>query len=308
LNDLILFVVTFGSTALAVVAPNLGTVFQPYILYFMMCFLFLSFLKIDFRSFVDTSASSLASLGLLASVKLVVLPAVLYGAALVLLSDYALPVLLISGISTGVVAPFVASLVEADIALTLRMTIVSSVLVPFSLPVLVKALAGTDITIPLEPMIRLLALVIFIPMIAVLLLRRFFPSVPDKIAARQFPISLVFFSIINLGVFSKYSSVFFDYPGQLLVATVLAYFLSFIYYAVGFAITPGKPLAEQLGAGVSFAQMNNVLVIVFSAQFFGPLCPILAAMYMFPFFTMIVPVKLYASFRRGRSVETSGPA
>ncbi len=37
--------------------------------------------------------------------------------------------------------------------------------------------------------------------------------------------------------------------------------------------------------------MNNVLVIVFSSRFFGPLSPTLAAMYMFPFYTLIVPAK-----------------
>jgi BASS family bile acid:Na+ symporter len=49
------------------------------------------------------------------------------------------------------------------------------------------------------------------------------------------------------------------------------------------------------------AIMNNVLVIVFSAQFFGALSPTLAAMYMLPFFTMIVPVKLLAQWF-GKSV------
>jgi len=308
LNDLVLFVVTFGSTALAVLVPDLGTVFQPCILYFMMSLLFLSFLKIDFRGLVDRSASSLAGLVFLTAVKLIILPTVLYGVAFVLVPDYAIPVLLVSGISTGVVAPFIATLLDADISLVLRMTILSSVLVPFSLPVLVKLLAGAEITIPLETMIRLLALVIFIPMAAVLLMRRLFPGLLDRIAARQFPISLFFFAIINLGVFSRYSSFFFQYPGQLLVATGVAYALSVVYYAAGFAITPGKRLPERLAAGVSLAHVNNVLVIVFSAQFFGPLSPILAAMYMFPFFTMIVPIKLYANSRRSRPARNANHA
>jgi BASS family bile acid:Na+ symporter len=67
-----------------------------------------------------------------------------------------------------------------------------------------------------------------------------------------------------------------------------------IYYLTGFMITPGRERAERPAAGVGFAAMNNVLVIVFASRFFGPLSPTLAAMYMFPFFTMIVPVKLFA--------------
>jgi bile acid:Na+ symporter, BASS family len=294
-NDLILFVVVFGSVAVAVFFPAVGVPFQPYLLYFMMLLLFLSFLTIDFRALLDRSPTSLTRLALLVVLKLVVLPTGLYGIALLAKPEYALPVLLVSGISTGVVAPFVGALVRADIPQILRMVIVTSLLVPFSLPVLAKILAGSTMYIPLSLMIRLLAIVIFVPMAGVLLLRRMWPGLPERIAQRQFPVSLMLFATINFGVFSRYSDFFFQEPGQLAVSIGIAYILAIVYYAVGFAITPGRPPAERLAWGVSLALMNNVLVIVFSSEFFGPLCPTLAAMYMFPFFTMIVPLRLYAN-------------
>jgi hypothetical protein len=37
--------------------------------------------------------------------------------------------------------------------------------------------------------------------------------------------------------------------------------------------------------------MNNVLVIVFSSEFFTPLEPTVAAMYMIPFFGLILPAE-----------------
>jgi bile acid:Na+ symporter, BASS family len=295
LNDLILFAVLFGSVAAAVLFPDLGQVFQPCLLYFMMLLLFLSFLRVDFSAFLDVSGAALLRLAAMAGLKLIVLPAALYGAALLVLPDYAIPVLLLSGISTGVVAPFIGTLVSADIAQILRMVIVTSVAAPFSLPCLVKVLAGASITIPLGDMIQLLAVVVFIPMTLVCFLRQYSPILIEKISAKQFPISLLTFCIINLGVFSKYSTFFFQNPVQILVAVGVAYVLSVIYYLAGFIITPGRSREERLAAGVSFAAMNNVLVIVFASRFFGPLSPTLAAMYMFPFFTMIVPVKLLAN-------------
>jgi len=173
--------------------------------------------------------------------------------------------------------------------------VVTSVLVPFSLPCLVKVLAGAEISIPLDTMIRLLAMVIFFPLVAVLFIRRLFPGLLDKLQSIQFPISLVFFGVINLGVFSKYSEFLLKYPGRVLACVGVAYALSVVYYAAGFLLTPGRARAERLAAGVSFAVMNNVLVIVFASEFFGPLSPTLAAMYMFPFFTMIVPVRILAN-------------
>jgi BASS family bile acid:Na+ symporter len=301
LDDIILFAVIFGSVAAATCFPNIGKVFQPYLLVFMMLMLFLSFLKIDFRALLDTSPAAMRWLVVMVGVKLIVMPVVLYGIALALIPHYAIPVLLISGISTGVVAPFVAALLSADLAPVLRMVIVTSLLVPFSLPCLVKLLAGAEITIPLETMVQLLAIVIFVPMVAVLCIRRFWPEIIETISARQFPVSLVLFSLINLGVFSKYSSFLLQHPRQLLVSTAVAYALSAAYYLIGFLITSGKEMPERLAAGVSLALMNNVLVIVFSSRFFDPLSPTLAATYMFPFFTMIVPVKILAGRRRPTS-------
>jgi len=297
LDDLVLFAVVFGSVAAAVFLPDIGKIFQPYLLIFMMLMLFLSFLKIDFRALVDTSPSAILRLAMIVAVKLVALPVVLYGLALVTIPDYAIPVLLLSGISTGVVAPFMATLLAAEVAPVLRMVIVTSILAPFSLPCLVKLLAGAEITIPLETMMQLLALVIFIPMAAALFFRRFSPGVIVAISARQFPVSLVLFGLINLGVFSKYSEFLFQHPKQLVVSIAVAYVLSVIYYVTGFVITPGQKISERIAAGVSLALMNNVLVIVFSSRFFGPLSPTLAAMYMFPFFTMIVPIKILAGRR-----------
>jgi len=39
--------------------------------------------------------------------------------------------------------------------------------------------------------------------------------------------------------------------------------------------------------------LNNVLVIVFSSEFFGPIEPLVAAMYMAPFFVIVIPLRYY---------------
>jgi bile acid:Na+ symporter, BASS family len=291
-KDVILLLVVFGSGAFAVTCPGIGSFFQPYLLYMMMFLLFLSFLPIDFRAFLDTSRSSIAQLAGLAAVKLILLPTLLYCACLMIMPDYAVPVLLLSSISTGVVAPFIADILDADMALVLRMVVLTSLLVPFTLPCLVKLLAGAEVAIPLDLMIRLLAVVVFVPMILVVVGRRLCPGLLESLAACRFPVSLTLFALINLGVFSKYSDYFFQQPGQLLVSIAMAYLLSIIYYASGFIIMRSKALSHRAAAAVSLAVMNNVLVIVFASRFFGPLSPTLAAMYMFPFFTMIVPMRL----------------
>jgi BASS family bile acid:Na+ symporter len=293
LKDGVLFAVVFASMALAVLAPSTGEPFQPYILHMLMFLLFLSFLRIDFGALLDTTFSSLSRLIALAMVKLFGLPAAAYWITNLISPEFAIPVLLLSGISTGVVAPFIGSLVGADIAQVLRLVIVTSCLAPFTLPLMVRLLAGAHISIPFGNMVHLLAYVIFVPMAMVIILRALWPDLPEKAARRQFGVSLGLFALVNLGVFSKYSSFFFLHPGDVVASLAVSYVLSAMYYAIGFLMSFRWTFAHRLAAGVGMAVINNVLVIVFSSQFFDPLAPTLAAMYMFPFYTMIVPVKVF---------------
>lgn len=295
LNDLLLFVVVCVSVTFAILKPELCEPLQAYPLYMMMTLLFLSFLRINFDALLDTSRSALAQLGLMAIVKLVVLPATLYWATLYLAPDFALPVLLLSGISTGVVAPFVANMVETDVAPVLRMVVATSLLAPFTLPSLVEILVGAQARIPVAPMIKMLAMVIFTPLILVAVARRTIPETTEKLLRFQFPVSLLLFALINMGVFSKYSRFFFLNWETLVAAIAVSYALALVYYAAGFLCAFSDVPGERLSGGISMAIINNVLVVVFSSQFFGPLAPTLAAVYMFPFFSLLAPLKLLSS-------------
>ncbi len=92
-------------------------------------------------------------------------------------------------------------LVSADVAGVARMVVITSLIVRFLLPSLVKLLAGAEISVPLDLMIQLLAVVIFIPMAAVLLMRRYVPSVLQFISTGQISLSLALFACVNLRFF-----------------------------------------------------------------------------------------------------------
>jgi BASS family bile acid:Na+ symporter len=172
------------------------------------------------------------------------------------------------------------------------MVVVSSLLAPFSLPALVSLLVGQTIEISFLTMLKILAMVIFLPVVAVILLRYLYPSSLKKLEKGQFPVSLCTFACIILGVFAKYSFFFRETPVKVVEIILVAFVLSIIYHIVGILLTWGMKREDRLAGAISFANMNNILVVVFSSQFFGPLAPALAALYMLPFFAMIVPARM----------------
>jgi BASS family bile acid:Na+ symporter len=291
-NDFILLIVVFAAMGIGIGLPEFGRIFAPYPLYFMMFLLFFSFLRINFLQAFQEARKRAFLLFILCLFKLCVIPVGLFLLTRAIWPEYAIPVLLLSGISTGVVAPFISGFVEASTLLVLVMVVVSSLIAPFSLPTLVSLLVGRTIEIPFLMMVKILAMVIFLPAGAAILLRNVYPPLLEKLERFQFPASLLTFACINLGVFAKYSSFFLKTPVVVAETILVAFVLSAIYHAVGLLVTWRMKREDRLAGAISFAVINNVLIVAFSSHFFGPLSPTLAALYLLPFFTMIVPARI----------------
>jgi len=128
--------------------------------------------------------------------------------------------------------------------------------------------------------------VIFVPIIAVEALKRLTPKLLTHLMKMQFPLSLMLFAIINLGVFSRYAPFFKKKPGIIILASLVAAGLAAIYCIIGIIFFWKSSLENQLAGAVMLGNLNNVLMIVFSSEFFGPGEPIVAAMYMIHFLVM----------------------
>jgi BASS family bile acid:Na+ symporter len=105
------------------------------------------------------------------------------------------------------------------------------------------------------------------------------------------------FAATNFGVFSKYSVYFRQQPSMVWVALLVTVVLAGIFFVAGIAFSWKLALPEQLAVIISLAQVNNVLVLVFSSQLFGPIEPLVAAMYSVMFFSLLVPIRGYQRWR-----------
>ncbi len=299
LNDAVLITLALAGIAGGVAFPGPARVFAPYVIYFMMTILFLAFLTIDFAALVRITGSDLAEAAVWVAMKLVALPLVVWGLCRWLAPEFALPALLLSGVSTGVTAPFFSNLLGADTTRVLQLTVITSLLVPLSLPSLVKLLAAAELDIPYWHMVRMLLQVIFLPLAAALVVKRWLPRLLSLLDRLRYPLSVTLFLLINLGVFSTYAEFILAHRAQVAATVLVAFGLATFYIAWGLALGgfSGRRLNGLTGAvGLTF--INNVLIVVFAARFFGPEAPLLAAAYLLPYFLMLIPLR-WAKARLG---------
>lgn len=301
-SDAILLVVIYSSLLAGIFFPGFSSFFQPVPFYSMMILLFLSFLPLRLADIQKTLTESFGVLSIFLVIRMILLPVAITLLFKLLWPEYALSALLLSGISTGVVASFISNLLGANSALVLVMVVLSSLLVPFTLPALVDFHFGQTLEISLISMMRLLSLVIFIPLILAEAVRRLSNKLTQALMKNQYYLVLVLFSMTNLGIFSKYSDFFYQQPGTIAVSILVAIILCILYLLSGLVLAWGRSLEDQLAAAISLSIMNNVLVIVFSSQFFTPLEPTVAAMYMIPFFGLILPLRAYRNWKMKEGV------
>jgi len=276
-----------------IVFPRFGELFQDLPIYCLMCVFFLSYLSIELDTvwrILQTHTRKILGFTMLKSI---LMPVFIYYAFLVVAPDYALSALLLAGVSTGVAAPFVSNLVKGNSSFVLVVVVITSFLAPITLPFLIEIITVNKLEISLFGMIRMLAMVIFVPTLAVEVLRRLSPNVLAHAKRWQFSLSLVLFAVMNLGIFWRYSPLFRNNPEIIMTASLVAMILSAIYGLTGILFFRNQSLENQMAGAVMMANINNVLIIVFSAQFFGPLESIVATMYMIPFFGVVIPLRYY---------------
>jgi len=292
-NDILLVIVVISSMSVAVIFPDFGARFQGFPVYCLMINFFLSYLSIDLADVWKALRGHSREIAGFTVLKLAILPVIIYYLFYFVAPDYALAALLLTGVSTGVVSPMISNMVRGNSSLVLVVVVITSALAPFTLPALIKIVVARDAAISFPAMLKMLAMVIFIPIIIVEIIRYMIPRFVAPILKIQFPASLLMFALINLGVFYRYAPFFRKEPMVIMMAAVVVFVLAAIYCVVGIFFFRKGPLHNHLAGAVMLGNINNVLVIVFSSQFFGPVEPLVAAMYMIPFFVLVIPLRYY---------------
>lgn len=289
-EDVALIVAIVGSMSAGILLPAAGRLIEPYTLLWLGALLFLNLLRLNSSDLIEVFKTP-RQLVVLSIIKLVVLPVGMYALAYVVYEPFALPILLLSGISTGLGAPFVVNVIGGQLPLVTGMIIITSIAVPFVLPSIVFTFAHTQFEIPLLYMIFLLSIALFTPLAAGWLTKKFFPVGSRFADKNSFPLSLLFIVLINWGMFAKFADFFYSEQTFLLQTITTAFLCYAAYCLVGYVGTVGNSRQEKRAGLIAMSYVNNVLVAVFAFQFFGSHVAALAALYNIPYYIGIIVIK-----------------
>lgn len=275
-----------------------GQILSPYLLVLLGGLLFLNLLKLDARDLITTFTKPKMLL-LLTILKLIILPLVMYSISYVVAPAMALPIVLLTGISTGLGSPFVVNFVGGRLPIIVGLIISTSIAVPFVLPTLVYVLFRTTFSIPILDMMLLLTSALFIPLALGLTVKRYSPKLAGLAEKYSLSASIVLMALINFAMFANYSTYFITNQIFVLKITLISFLLYGAYGLLGylFVILASKKSAtdERIAGFIAMTYINNILVVVFAQQFFGTEVAALSAFYNIPYYVGILILKKWSS-------------
>ena len=296
-----------ASTVSGIIFPSLGEFFSPYILVILGLLLFLNLIQLNLQELILTFKKP-KLLFILSITKVLVIPVTMYFVTNQIYPKYALSVLLLSGISTGLGAPFVTNYVGGRLSIVVGMVIVTSLVVPFILPALVYILYNTEFSIPVFDMILLLVISLIVPLIGSGIIKKYLPKIATSINKSSLPLSIILMALINLAIFSKFSDYFYLEFTFVITTTVIAFALFAVFAITGYLImnlnNRGTSMKYKISGLIAISYVNNILVTVFAQQFFGSQVAALAAFYNMPYYIGIIFLKiLYSKILKTKNNE-----
>jgi bile acid:Na+ symporter, BASS family len=286
------------STICGILFPSTGELFSPYLLVILGLLLFLNLIQLDFQDLISTFQRPKFLL-ILSIVKVIILPLTMYFVTNQIFPKYALSVLLLSGISTGLGAPFVTNYVGGRLSTIVGMVIITSLMVPFILPPLVYVLYNTQFSIPLFDMILLLVISLIVPLLGSGIIKKYLPKLATTINNSSLLLSIILMDLINFTIFSKFSSYFYLELPFVINTTILAFVLfagfAVTGYLILYLINKDTSRKDKISGLIAISYVNNILVTVFAQQFFGSEIAALAAFYNMPYYIGIIFLKIFYS-------------
>ena len=265
----------------------------------------------DFRRVLTMPRAVAAGVGLQFTV--MPLAGVSFATLFGLEAGLAVGLILVSCCPGGTASNVVAYLARANLALSVTMTLVSTLVAIVAMPLLTGWLGGVFVEIDRWALFRGMVTVVLLPVIAGVVLNRQFPKVTARLATISPLASVIGVVLIVGGIIAASKPLIIEHAGVLLLALLALHATGF---ALGYAITRWLGFAEteartcSIEVGMQNSGLGSTLASTpsFAAQFTLPmqaaLAPVPSA--VSALYHVVIGSLLAAYWRRRTPNETEG--
>jgi len=280
--------------AVAILFPqNLKPIFV-YVPLILSAILFLASIKLDPIQ-VFSEIRNIKLIFAISLFMMVVLPVLVYFIANFFIPNYALALLLLTAMPVGMTAPLLTELAGGKVSFSLLFVVITSLIAPFTIPLVLKLLIGHDVSLSFVDMFIKLSTIIFIPFFLAQTIRFFFYRKIHTTFWTFKPIAIVLLGFLIAGVVANQAEIITTnlisfFPALMVMSS---YFLLVPYLILG--ITKKYDISTRVSIAVSVTFTNFTLAIYLASHFFSqPNVLIPTILTVLPWSLAFIPFKYIA--------------
>lgn len=201
---------------------------------------------------------------------LIFLPLAMWLPLRVFAPDWALPFLIIGAMPTGMTIALIAEYFGGKTTLALVITAATSLLAPFTIPIIFQATIGRDVPIPVWQLFRDLLLTIVVPFILANIVQHHAKEVVKKYDAWWREISVIAFGILVAGIVANTtagSTITLGWDEVGILAVMFIYIGGLLWLA--YIMTWWRSAAEKATIALCMIYMNNTLALFIGNRYFS---------------------------------------
>ncbi|MEP2989540.1 MAG: bile acid:sodium symporter family protein [Parasphingorhabdus sp.] len=193
----------------------------------------------------------------------------------------AVGLILVSCCPGGTASNVVAYLARANLALSVTMTMASTLIAVVATPILTGWLAGKYVEIDQWNLFINMVSIVLLPVIAGVLLNRYLPSLTSKISIVSPLASVIVVVLIVGGIIANSKALIEEHFGVLMLAVLLLHVFGFglgylITKVLGFGVEERRTISIEVGMQNSGLGSSLASTPTFAAQFINPMQAALA--------------------------------
>ena len=256
--------------------PGVFQIFHPWNTLLLQIIFFLSALRVNMKDLKGYALDWKMHI-LTAGFMLVVLPLAVYYPLAPFAPDWALAFMIALAAPTGMTIALIADFFGGKTSLALIIVLVTSLLAPFTIPVIAQVTVGQSVPIDSIGMLRSLAEVIILPFLLAFLFQRFAPKLAVQGDGVWRTASVAVFGILIASIVSKTTAggvgsvtatpIIADLNIVMLLIAVFAYLAFLIWLSYRMVYWRNAP--ERITIALCMVYMNFTLSLYIADRFFA---------------------------------------
>jgi len=281
---------------LGLLFPKEADLINPYMIYVLIGIMYFTMAKMDMLNTRDLLISPTYMFAIIIVI-LFITPLLFYYLSLVFYPEIAASALIIGALPAALASSSITDILKGDVKISLVVTVITSLIAPFSIPLLIRIFIGVETDANVSDMLIMLSEVIFVPFVLAIVTKKYFPKFVSKTKMYYSSINIFLLFLTVFGPIGHNSSYIKDNLDIAISISLFFFFLAIILHVIGWYISYKRPLEQKISSTVVVFYNNITLGIVFASNFFSPLITLSVVLYNIPWCVMLVPLQ-YALRKR----------